>query len=327
MNHWNEDQIIQMIARHFASRPDVVPLGIGDDCACICDNQRLITTDASVEGVHFDLAWMSLADAAYRCLASNVSDIAAMGAYAGPFTLALGLPPTLAFADIEAAIGAFRQCIDAHGLDKCWLIGGDVVRSPAVFFSITVLGCLPDWPIVTRSGAHPDDRIYIAGNVGYAAAGLEICRRQLFAHSAFGVFLDAFRRPHALTQFGPKIAKHRLATAMMDLSDGLYCDLPKLLKQSQLGAVIQMDQLHPTNELAKAAEMLGMKPIDWMVCGGEDFGLLITVPPQNQNDFENLAKDCHVPYQNIGICTKQPDIQWIDGNQSIQIRDHSFSHF
>ena len=327
MNHWNEAQIIQMIARHFESRCDVVPLGIGDDCACICEDQRLITTDASVEGVHFDLTWMSLADAAYRCLASNLSDVAAMGAYAGPFTLALGLPPTLEFADIEAAIVALRQCIDDHGLDKCWLIGGDVVRSSCVFFSITVLGGIPDWPFVTRGGAHPDDLIYITGNAGYAAAGLEVCRRQMDKRREFTAFLNAFRRPQALTQFGPQVAKHRLATAMMDLSDGLFCDLPRLLEQSHLGAVVQIDQMHPSPELEKIAALLGMNPIDWMLCGGEDFGLLITIPPQKQNDFETLAKDWQLPYQNIGVCTKQPDIQWKDGNQIIQIRDHSFSHF
>ncbi len=327
MTHWTEAQIIQMIAHHFGPRPDLAPHGIGDDCACICANQRLISTDASIEGVHFDLNWMSLADAAYRCLASNISDVAAMGAYAGPFTLALGLPPDLAFDQIEQAIAALKKCIEDHGLDKCWLIGGDVVRSPFAFFSITILGDLPKWPFVTRNGAHPGDLIYVAGNIGYAAAGLEICRRKLSFAPEFEPFLNAFKRPMALTDFGPQIAQNHLASAMMDLSDGIFCDLPRLTSQSHIGAIIQTADLRPSAELESLAQNLGVPPIDWMICGGEDFGLLITIPPQNQQTFESLASACRIPHQKIGICTSQPDIQWMNGNRPIQICDRSFSHF
>ena len=327
MTHWTEAQIIQMIAHHFGPRPDLAPHGIGDDCACICDNQRLISTDASIENVHFDLNWMTLADAAYRCLTSNISDVAAMGAYAGPFTLALGLPPTLAFDQIHDAIAALRQCIDDHCLPNCWLVGGDVVRSPFAFFSITILGNLPEWPFVTRNGAQPGDLIYVAGNPGYAAAGLEICRQTRPYQPEFKPFLNAFKRPLALTSFGPIIAQNRLATAMMDLSDGIFCDLPRLAAQSHIGAIIQTQNLVPSLELESLAKTLGIPPLDWMICGGEDFGLLVTVAPNHQHDFEILADSCHIPHQKIGICTSQPDIQWMNGNDPIQICDHSFSHF
>ena len=130
---WTESDVIEAIMEVFPSRRDLVTLGIGDDCAVLARGERLVTTDASVEGVHFDVAWMTLADAAYRCLTSNLSDVAAMGGEPGCFTLALGLRPDLGFDEIRGAIGAMRQCVEEHGLSRCALVGGDVVRSGDVF--------------------------------------------------------------------------------------------------------------------------------------------------------------------------------------------------
>ena len=326
-SHWTESQIIRMIAQHFGHRADITSIGIGDDCACIREDLRLITTDASIEGVHFDLSWMSLADAAYRCMASNVSDVAAMGAYAGAFTLALGLRPDLSFDEIEAAIAALAQCVRDHGLENCWLVGGDVVRSPVVMFSVTVLGKTPEWPVVTRSGAHPGDAIYLVGNAGYAAAGLELCRQNLDRCPEFEPFLKAFCRPLVQTTFGPLVARHGLATAMMDTSDGLFTDLPRLLEQSHIGATVYIDRLKPDNALAHIAQITGKNARDWMICGGEDFGLIVTVSAQNCASFERLAGDTNTPYQKIGTCTEQTGIKWFERNHAVAVCDQSFSHF
>ena len=160
MSGWRESDVIALITELFPGRSDILARGIGDDCAVFCRGQRLISTDASIEGVHFNLDWMTPGDAAYRCLSSNISDIAAMGAEPGVFTMALGLPGEMAFDDIRGIFLNLKQCIADHGLDGCWLVGGDVVRSPVLMFSITILGELPPWPIVCRNGASASSHDY-----------------------------------------------------------------------------------------------------------------------------------------------------------------------
>ena len=207
-----------------------------------------------------------------------------MGAYAGPFTLAAGLNPKLAFDEIRDAIDAIRQCIEDHGLDKCWLVGGDVVRSDQTFFSITQLGNQPEWPAVYRNGARPGDIILAIGNIGMSAAGLEILTkhpRQTSRDARFEPFIKAFKRPVACAKIGPELAKHRLVTAMMDISDGIQTDLPRLLKQSKCGAEMQIEAFRPSHEMIQVAQILQANPVDWMTSGGEDFGLIMTCNEKN----------------------------------------------
>lgn len=330
MSDWTESQIIDLISREFPSRDDITIRGIGDDCAILRDRFELITTDASIEGVHFNLEWMTLADAAYRSMTSNISDIAAMGAYAGPFTLALGLSPALPLHEIQAAVQAIKSCIQDHGLDKCWLIGGDVVRSRQTLFSITLLGQNPPWPAVLRTGARPGNAILVLGNPGFSAAGLEICRRGLHLtpeFQKFATFIQDFRRPKALTALGPAIARRQLATAMMDLSDGIRTDLPRLMMQSHCAAKIQIENLTPPPQLCEIAEKFDLDPIDWMLCGGEDFGLLMTCEPNHAMTIINLARENGISCFRIGSCMQGTGVQWLENGLPSLRSDESFSHF
>lgn len=332
MTEWTEAQVIEEISRIFPTRNDLVERGIGDDCAVMQQGLKLITTDASIEGVHFDLRWMSLADAAYRCMTSNVSDIAAMGTYAGPFTLALGLPASLDFSEISKAVSALRACISDHDLKDCWLIGGDVVRSPFAMFSVTVFAPRPEWPVVCRNTANPGDAIIAMGHLGHAAAGLDIFSSGLYRHEIcqqkeIETVLNAFKRPRALTQLGPLLAQNRLITAMMDLSDGIKTDLPRLLKQSHCGAQIQIDALQPDECLVKVSEIQHTDPVNWMLCGGEDFGLLVTAPEQNIAQIQNLAKQHKIPCCILGKCTKSEEIFWLENHEISSRKDSSFKHF
>lgn len=324
-----EHEIIAAIEKCFPCRSEISPCGIGDDCAVLCDGLVLLTTDASVEGVHFDLSWMTAADAAYRCMTSNVSDVAAMGAFAGPFSLALGLPPGMSDDDILSVIEAFRRCIDDHGLRDCWLIGGDVVRSPVLMFSVTVLGKRPSWPMVYRSGACPGHRILALGHLGMSAAGLALCQRNMHGDGLpeYAPFLKTFRRPLALTQLGPALAREGLVSAMMDTSDGVRMDLPRLLAQSGCGAEIEISAFEPSAELLALGQTLGVDPRDWMVCGGEDFGLLMTAEAKYVKRIERLAHEHGVPCFDIGICTASRAVNWLEqGQQSLRM-DQSFFHF
>ena len=329
---WTEGDVIGALSRAFPHRADVSPRGIGDDCAVLRDGNVLITTDASVEGVHFDLHWMTPAQAAWRCLASNVSDVAAMGASAGPFTLALCLPPSMPFEDIEAMAQAMRDCIDAHGLPDCWLVGGDVVRAPMLAFSVTVLGMRPPWPVVMRTGARPGDAVVVFGNPGYAAAGLEICWRGL--HRAgqspetwAEPFVRAFCTPVALTRLGPELARRQIAAAMMDTSDGIRTDLPRLLRESGCGARIDVARLVPDEALARAAETLAADPVAWMLDGGEDFGLIATCHRDMIEAARECATQCGVAMHVIGECVPGQGVEWLEGEKPCTRPDTSFSHF
>ena len=332
---WTEAQIIEIIEDIFKTRKDISPKGIGDDCAVIDlsganKGLALITTDASVENVHFNLNWMTLADAAYRCMTSNISDIAAMGAYGGPFTLALGLNPNLTIDEIREAIDAIRQCIEDHGLTKCWLVGGDVVRSDHTFFSITLLGNQPEWPVVYRNGAKPGDTILAIGNIGMSAAGLDILTKQRndSKHTdLFAPFIQAFKRPVSCAELGPELAKNKLATAMMDISDGIQTDLPRLLKQSQCGAEIQLEAFNPSHEMKQVAQILQANPVEWMTCGGEDFGLIMTCKEKNVIKIQDMATQFQVPCHIIGKCRTQTGVLWKLNGNTIEMKNKGFVHF
>lgn len=324
-----EHEIIAAIQKIFPCRTDVSPCGIGDDCAVLCDGLVLLTTDASVEGVHFDLSWMTPADAAYRCMTSNISDVAAMGAFAGPFSLALGLPPSMCDEDILSIIQAFKTCITDHELSDCWLIGGDVVRSSVLMFSVTVLGRRPAWPLVYRTGAMPGHHILLAGHPGMSAAGLALCQRNMHCEPlpVHAPFLQAFRRPRALTKLGPELARQGLVSAMMDTSDGVRTDLPRLLMQSHCGADIHVDAFVPSSTLSCLSQTLKSDAQDWMMCGGEDFGLLMTADAKHVKIIEWLAREHGVSCYDIGVCTSATGMRWYEGGRLCRRVDQSFLHF
>ena len=328
---WTENQVIEEISRIFTPRPDIAPLGIGDDCAVFRDGLNLITTDAAVEGVHFDLSWMSLADAAYRCTTANLSDVASMGAEPSGFTLALCLRPDLGFESIRDAILAIKQCIADHNLDDCWLIGGDVVRSSVVSFSITMLGKKPNYPVLRRCGASDGDVIAVLGNIGHSAAGLELCRRNLMfadAISTYKPYLDAFKRPKALCHVGIAIAKERLAHAMMDVSDGIMTDLGRMLESSHCGGIVDVGVLKPTESMSALARELLVQPRGWMLCGGEDFSLLVAIPKSNVDAVKSICQQHKVDYTQLGHCHKNINgIRWMDGRDEVHLKNTSFVHF
>lgn len=340
MTSWNESQIIDTIQSIFPTRDDLVSRGIGDDCAVIRIPHELVTTDAAVSHVHFDLSWMHASDAAYRCLTANISDIAAMGGIPGPFTLALGLPQALPkrhehrplnplqLEDIAGAIAALRTCIEDHGLTECWLIGGDVVRSPELMFSITMFGRCDGHAPVMRNGAHPGDAVVVLGSPGMSHIGLGLCLKGLSYTNDTRLlpFLDAFKRPRALPYLARAIARESLATAMMDLSDGIRTDLPRLLAQSRCGARINIDALVPSEYMRYAAQLSQLDPVSAMLCGGEDFGLLLTCPPQNLHDISYLAEQNHTECRCIGTCTDGP-LEWTETDTPSDRTDISFTHF
>jgi thiamine-monophosphate kinase len=249
--------------------PLVVRVPPGDDAAVLGDGTA-ITTDALVEGVHFDDR-CAPADVGYKAVAVSVSDLAAMGARPTWATLNLSVP--------HHRLGWARALSDGLGeaLQR-WniaLIGGDTTGSPGpAMLSLTLGGTCVGAPL-TRAGARPGDDLWVTGALGLAGAGWQLPHPPAEA-------LAAWLRPDPPLDFALALAAAGLATAAMDLSDGLGQDLPKLAAASGLGARVRSAAL-------PASDCLGSAPLHLQLFGGEDYQLLFAAPPAHRVALHTLA--------------------------------------
>jgi thiamine-monophosphate kinase len=241
---------IERLAARLPERP-AGQVGVGDDCA-VLESNRLIATDLLVEGVHFRSAWASPADIGWKALAVNLSDLAAMGGTPESAVVAVALPPDRPGLADELLAGLL-ECADRFA---CPLVGGDTSTGPELFLAVTVTG-RADHPVL-RSGASPGERVFVTGPLGAAAAILDQLARGNPVTDA-----DALHRP--LPRLGEgRAASAAGATAMLDLSDGLAVDLPRIAGASGVG--IDLEEV-PAAEGATPAQSRG---------GGDDYELCFT---------------------------------------------------
>lgn len=271
-----EDEIVAAIAELTRRPHSSVEVGIGDDAAVwqpSRSHRSVITTDALVENVHFSLAWMSREDAGWRAMAANASDVAAMGARPRLATVALGVPPDTASADILEWYRGMEACARASGLE---IAGGDLTRAPVWTISITAIGEVRAANLKLRSGARPGDVIAVTGELGASRAGWlhasgEIALDEREAQAA----LRAHRRPMPRVEEGHWLGASRNVHAMMDCSDGLSTDLLRVLAASKAGACV--DAVPVASSARMAASMLGVEPHRFALSGGEDFELIASI--------------------------------------------------
>jgi len=284
----DENALVRRIADQFASRKTkVLGLSFADDAALWSPAQgheTILTCDWFLEGSHFLRHKHPPEAVGWKCLARAVSDLAAMGAEPRCFLLGLALPSALTGNWLDAFLGGLRSA--SSRLD-CELAGGDTTRHEKVLISISAIGEVRTRGAVLRSGARPGDAIYVSGILGEAELGLRKLRRQRGFARATDVALQKHLYPEPRLDLGRWLAKKRLAGAMMDLSDGLSTDLPRLCAASGTGARIEADSL-PRTPLAEAevARTLALH-------GGDDYELLFTVKPQKERKlpprFRGLA--------------------------------------
>ncbi len=278
----SEWDLIAALNREFGPAPAGVILGIGDDCAALALNGAdylLWTVDTLVEGVHFDLAYTSLAQLGWKSLTVNLSDIAAMGGNPGPALLSLGWPPDrdrgLAL-DFAAGLAQAAREYDVA------VIGGDTVASPrGLIVTVTLTGRVPAAQMLRRAGAQIGDLIFVTGFLGEAAAGLEILRRGLNpAPDLKEPLIEAQLRPRPHLRAGRLLAREGLATALIDTSDGVATDLYHICQASGVGARLVGSEVPVSPRVEALAPALGRDPLDLALTGGEDFLLLFTSPPE-----------------------------------------------
>jgi len=263
-------------------------LGPGDDAAIVAapDGRTVVSIDTQVADQDFRLAWnngyrTSGYDVGWKAAAQNLSDINAMGARATSMVVSLTLPPETEVSWVEDFADGLSAGIRELGAAGCAVAGGDLGRGRELSVTAAVLGTLDGHAPVLRSGARPGDILALAGTVGRAAAGLALLESAVPVDSLTAeqrALLDTQCRPQPPLSAGP-LARERGATAMLDISDGLVRDGGRMAAAS--GAVLNLDP-EALTELAAglhpAASVLGADPLDWVLGGGEDHGLLATFP-------------------------------------------------
>jgi thiamine-monophosphate kinase len=274
-----ERALIERIRRRLPAAPSSLVVGIGDDAAVAALDRgalAVMTTDALVEGVHFDRRFSTPADIGYKALAVNLSDLAAMGATPRFALLSLILPPALPVADVDGMLDGL--CDASAGVT---LAGGNITRSPGpLVVDVTVVGAVRPRRILTRGGGRPGDQLYVTGSIGAAAAGLGWLRR----HGGDGPddlplseCVARHRRPSPRTRMGSILGRTRTASACMDLSDGLADAVRQIAAASGSGARIDASLLpiHPGALTWFASE--GQDPVHATLSGGDDYELLFAV--------------------------------------------------
>ena len=291
-----------------ASTSDV-SLGIGDDSAIVTpplSQQLVICADTLVAGHHFPLETSAHA-IGWKSVAVNLSDLAAMGAKPHSILLALSLPQI----DHDWLAG-FSQglfdCCDQFGVS---LIGGDTTQSSQLTISVTALGWLEQGQAVTRSGAQVGDYICVSGQVGDAAYGLQHLGHPLQHRLDY---------PTPRCQLGQQLKG--LASSMIDISDGLAQDLGHILKASNVGAKVQLDQL-PIDHTLQQLEP--QQAWEFALAGGDDYELCFTISPQN---FEKLSRQqLNVPLTIIGQITQNTGLLFTYMGEHHPLHVHGYQHF
>ena len=328
---FSERRLISSIRDRQDTISDRLVKGIGDDCAVYRPppsgpgTLSLITTDALVESVHFDLAWHPPYLLGRKALAVNLSDIAAMGGRALHVLLTIGFSGSQQV--LDQVMAGFQ---DALQQQQVQLIGGDTVKNPqGLLLSVTVIGEADQHKVLYRSGARPGDLVWVSGPLGQAAAGLELCRRQhQEADKGFESLIEAHLDPTPMTKLGPILAESGMLTAMMDLSDGLATDLAHLCAESGVGAEVEAAKVPLSKELLILADKLGCSPLDWALQGGEDYQLLFTSPAQHATSLADYIKEASgSTIYCLGVITEKSGVRLCSDQQKMDISYRGFDHF
>ena len=308
----NEFELINRYFNWPLSDPSVV-LGVGDDAALFeidADCQLVTSTDTLSEGIHFFEDALP-GDIAYKSLAVNLSDIAAMGAQAKCFTLSLTLPK-LDERWLQEFSGSLKEASEFFNVS---LIGGDTTRGP-LNITITILGAVEKSKAIKRSGANIGDDIYVSGTLGDAA----LCLKKINEGSVPNTTeLNKLNKPVPRLKLGS--ALKNIASSCIDVSDGLEQDLSHILRASKVGAIIDSQSL-PLSDIVREYIKTSQ---DWglPLCGGDDYELCFTSDKSNQTEIKKISESLKIRITKIGV---------INNSQTLEILGYegsskSYQHF
>ncbi len=325
-----EFEVIARLKQRFARSGVGIVRGIGDDTAVLRPSPGylvLATTDAAVEGVHFLRASTTPRLLGQRVLAVNLSDIAAMGGIPRWALVSLSLPETTPLDFIDDLAAGLGEEAARFGVG---IVGGNLARSPErLVLDLTLLGEGEPDRVVYRTGARAGDRVLVTGTLGDAAAGLAV----LLGDAPSGLpgadeLIGRQRLPTPRVEAGRVIARSGLATAMIDVSDGLASDLGHLCEDNGLGATVFADQLPLSAAIQTLAATVGRDPLDWALHGGEDYELLLTAPSERVAQLTAAVQAVGVRLTDVGEMTERAGI-WLQrpGGQREPLRGTLWRHF
>jgi len=339
----SEDVLMGRLRALFATRRRDVLVGIGDDAAVLADARRLVaTTDTLVEGSDFrkDADPRRLGRKAVNM---NLSDLAAMGATPLWALLALGLPRRTDRAWLDAFADGVREASQEHGVA---IVGGDLSASPGFFAAVTALGRAPEKGVLRRNGARAGDLLFVSGTLGGAAAGFLLLeagyrltaegtarapgRKRLLPPRATEVrrLIRHQVDPRPMLELGRALADEGAASAAIDLSDGLSRDLHRLCRASGVSASLDLSRLPVDTGLTELRGLVRLDPMRLALFGGEDYGLLFTVPRRKRALAESLS--ARFAIRPIGVVDDRhdPGTVWIPAaGGERRLPDAGWDHF
>lgn len=297
--------------------------GIGDDSALVKipkNNVLAISTDTLVEGIHF-LKNISPQDLAYKTVAVNLSDLAAMGAKPKWATLSITLPKSNSIW-LKKFSNSFFKILNQYTTK---LIGGDTTRGP-LSITLSVYGILKKNTGLLRSNANIGDLIYITGNLGESAAGLFLLKKKIFIKNLIirNYLIEKHLRPIPRVYEGMAIKE--IANSAVDISDGLISDLEHVLKKSDCGANINLNKI-PISKILKD-NFQNHNYLDWALNGGEDYELCFTISKKNIKKLNIIIKKFSIKFTCIGyIIPFHKGFNLLYNNNKVIFKKKGFNHF
>ncbi|MBI3814921.1 MAG: thiamine-phosphate kinase [Nitrospinae bacterium] len=314
LSRLGEFGLIENAKDTFKSLNKNIVVGIGDDCAAIKPRKGFLliaTTDALVEGIHFNLDYIEPYQLGVKSVYINLSDIAAMGGIPLYALLSIVVPPSFSVKFMDDFLKGVKEGAQKY---KVSVIGGNVSSSKNEFsINITLLGEIEKKYIVLRKGAKIGDKIFVTGWLGDSAAGMEILKRSQKSEvrsQKERKLIERHLMPYPRLKEGRFLAVKKIAASMIDISDGLASDIRRICEESKVGANLFIDNIPLSKELKSlnppSPPFLkgGMGGLDFALYGGEDYELLFTVRPDKIAKLMILWKGMKIPITMIGEITK-----------------------
>jgi thiamine-monophosphate kinase len=305
-----------------------VRLGIGDDAAILNPRhgrELAISSDFLIEGVHFLSAYPPDA-VGYKALARGVSDLAAMGADPVGFLLNLALPTACTGAWLDKFLTGLNTAARKFHIS---LIGGDLAKDREAVVCVVVIGDAPTGRMIKRSGARPGDLIYVSGKLGAARLGLEVIRKRLDKRRDARSLLAPHFYPNPRLALGSWLAANNLATALLDISDGLSIDLTRICQASHVGATLyaeRVPKVRISQQWNRRLRLATSAALDFALNGGDDYELLFTVPSRRARALTHPPGG--IALTQVGEITQSRKLVLIDSNGlKSSIKPRGWEHF
>jgi len=308
--------------------PPWVLVGPGDDAAVLqprrgtCD---VLTTDALVDGIHFDLRFVPPDAVGHRALAVNLSDVAAMGGEPRAALLSLLLPASLALATLDGIVDGFVALAARH---RVAVVGGNITRtSGPLAIDVTATGTVHPRRVLTRSGARAGDEVYVTGTLGDAAVGLRCLQQGVDAITGgYASCVERYVRPEPRVRAGLLLGRNRAASSCMDLSDGLADAVRQVASASKVGMALDANAIPVSDAMRQWHGQTSGDVLETAFAGGDDYELLFTVRPAHRGRLRGILQTMRTPVTRIGVVTRQQELV-LRGATDMRALPAGYEHF